>query len=80
MMDSEPTRPKPGDLVLLMEAPPGLLQGLPGEDQKAICETIGKPIQLVGYDGDGRAELEFTDTAGVIHFIFVNPSIIKAAR
>jgi hypothetical protein len=79
-MDSKPTKPKPGDLVLLMEAPPGLLEGLPEEDQKAISETIGKPIQLVGYDDDGRAELEFTDGAGVIHFIYVNPSVIRAAR
>jgi hypothetical protein len=73
-------KPKPGDLVLLMEAPSGLLEGLPAEDQKAISEVIGKPIQLVGYDDDGRAELQFTDGAGVIHFIFVNPSVIKAAR
>ncbi len=79
-MDSKPTKPKPGDWVLLMEAPTGLLEGLPGEDQKAICETIGKPIQLVGYDDDGRAELEFTDGDGVIHFIYVNRSVIKAAR
>lgn len=79
-MDSEPTKPKPGDLVLLMEAPPGLLEGLPAEDQKAISETIGKPIHFVGYDNDGRAELEFTDGAGVIHFIYVSPSVIKAAR
>jgi hypothetical protein len=48
-------KPKPGDLGLLMEAPPGLLKGLPGEDQKAIAEAIGKPIQLVGYDDDGRS-------------------------
>jgi hypothetical protein len=79
-MDSKPTKPKPGDLVLLVEAPPGLLEGLPEEDQKAISETIGKPIQLVGYDDDGRAELEFTDDDGVIHFIYVNPSVIRAAQ
>jgi hypothetical protein len=48
-------KPKPGDLVLLMEKPLGLLEGLPGEDQKAIAEAIGKPIQLVGYDDDGRS-------------------------
>jgi hypothetical protein len=79
-MDSKPTKPKPGDLVLLMEAPPGLLEGLPEEDRKAISETIGKPIQLVGYDADGRAELEFTDGARVVHSMYVNPSVIKAAQ
>jgi hypothetical protein len=75
-MDSKPT---PGALVLLMEAPAGLLEGLPREDQQAIFETIGKPIQLVGYGDDGRAELSFTDGAGVIRFIYVNPSAIKLA-
>ena len=45
----------PGDSVVLIAAPPGLLEGLPSEDQEAISEVIGKPIQLVGYD-DGRAE------------------------
>jgi hypothetical protein len=79
-MDSKPTKPKPGDLVVLMKAPLGLLEGLPEDDQKAISETIGKPIKLVGYDDAGRVELEFTDSGGVIHSIYVNPSVIKTAR
>jgi len=48
MMDLRPTKPKPGDSVVLIEAPPGLLYGLPREDQKAISEIVGKPIRLVG--------------------------------
>jgi hypothetical protein len=78
VMDSKPTKPKPGDSVVLIEAPPGLLQGLPIEDQKAISEAVGKPIRLIGYDDDGRAELEFTDAEGVIHFIYVSASVIRA--
>ena len=79
-MDSKPTKPKPGDLAVLMKAPRGLLEGLPEDDQKAISETIGKPIKVVGYDDAGRVELEFTDNGGVIHSIYVNPSVIKTAR
>jgi hypothetical protein len=79
-MDSRPTKPTPGDLVLLMKAPPGLLEGLPEEDQKAISEMIGQPMKLVRYDDAGRVELAFTDHCGVIHSIYVNPSVIKAAR
>ena len=72
--------PKPGDSVVLTEVPPGLLEGLPSEDQTAIVEVVGKQVLLVGYEDDGRAELEFTDEHGTIHFIFVNPTFIRAAR
>ena len=71
--------PKPGDTVVLTEIPPGLLDGLPREDQAAIVEVVGKPILLLGYV-DGRAELEFIDNLGIIHFIYVNPDTIRAAR
>jgi len=30
-----------------------------------------KPITRNGYEDDGSAELEFTDTKGVIHIIYV---------
>jgi hypothetical protein len=67
---------KPGDSVVLTGVPPGLLKGLPNEDQTAIAEVVGKPVLLVGYE-DGRAELEFTDKHGTIHLICVNPSFIQ---
>jgi len=60
--------------------PPGLLDGLPPEDQRAISEVFGKPVLLNEYDDHGRAELEFTDREGVIHFIYVDPSFIRAAE
>jgi hypothetical protein len=78
MMDSKSTEPKPGDSVVLIEAPPGLLKGLPIEDQKTISEVVGKAILFVGNDEDGRAELEFTDAEGAIHAIYVSPSVIRA--
>jgi hypothetical protein len=79
-MDSyEHRKPVPGDTVLLREVPSGLLDGLPTEDQRAISEIAGKPVQLIEYDDAGRAELEFTDREGVVHFIYVNPDHICAA-
>jgi hypothetical protein len=70
-------KPMPGDLVVLTDVPPGLLDGLPEEDQKAIREVVGKPVRLNEYREDGRAELEFTDDGGGIHFIYVSPDVLK---
>ena len=50
---------KPGDTVVLTGVPPGLLDDLPGEDQRALCEAVAKPVQLIEYHEDGRAELKF---------------------
>ena len=72
-------KPMPGDPVVLEEVPQGLLDGLPKEDQQAISEIVGKPIRLNKYDEDGRAELEFTDQLGVIHFIYVRPESLRPA-
>jgi hypothetical protein len=80
MSDSQDRKPKPGDMVMLTEVPKGLLENLPAEDQRAISEIVGKPIVLSEYDDDGRAELKFTDSEGVIHFIYVNPIVIRLAE
>jgi hypothetical protein len=77
---SEPRKPAAGDQVILLKAEHGLLQGLPKEDQNAIKSVVGKPIRLVAYDEDGRAELEFTEKDGTIHFIYVRPDLIKRVR
>jgi hypothetical protein len=73
-------KPKPGDTVILTEAPLGLLNGLPVEDRRAITDIVGKRVRLSGYDDEGRAELEFTDRAGGIHFIYVSPDLIGLAE
>lgn len=80
MTNTPQKKPRPGDFVILKEVPPGLLDDLPAEDQEAISEVVGKPIVLTEYDEDGRAELEFKDGAGVIHFIYVAPNFIRAAE
>jgi hypothetical protein len=71
---------KPGDTVMLTEVPPGLLDNLPIEDQRAISEVVGKPVRLNEYDDEGRAELEFTDRDGNFHFIYVSPNFIRSAK
>jgi len=76
-MRAENTKPKPGDTVVLTEVPPGMLDNLPAEDQQAVSEIVGKPILLVEYEEDGRAELEFQDRNGNFHFIYVSPGFIR---
>jgi hypothetical protein len=68
---------KPGQKVFLKTLPPGFIDDLPTEDQQAISAVVGKPIALNGYE-DGRAELEFTDGEGVIHMIYVDPTLIES--
>jgi len=71
-------RPEPGEEVLLVSLPTGLLSDLPTEDQAAIAALVGKPVRLMSYDADGKAELQFTDAHGIVHFIYVEPTSIKA--
>ena len=69
-------KPKPGQKTILRALPPGFIDDLPQEDQRAISAVVGKPIALNKYERDGRAELEFTDKEGVIHLIYVDPEFI----
>ena len=71
--------PSAGQKVVLIKLPPGLIDNLPAEDQKAISEVVGKPVLLNAYGEDGRAELEWWDyREDVGHFIYVDPTFIKA--
>ena len=63
--------------VVLKALPAGFLDHLPNKDQEAISKVVGKRITLTGYDDDGRAKLEFRDTEGEIHTIYVDPSFMK---
>ena len=69
-----------GAKVVLKSLPPGFLDDLPLRDKRAIAGIVGKPITLVEYDDVGRAELEFTDKRGTIHFIYVKPMFIRPAE
>jgi hypothetical protein len=65
---------------VLTRVPPRLLEDLPLEDQQAISEVVGKPVQLNEYDEFGRAELEFKDSSGNFHFIYVSPEFFIACK
>ena len=76
-------KPQPGDTVVLTAVPPGLLDGLPQEDQHAITAIVGQPVRLVGYDDDGRAEIFFddpfdigTDPDSHTHSVWVPPAFL----
>jgi hypothetical protein len=69
-------KPTPGREVMLRALPAGFVDDLPAEDQNAILGVVGKPVFLRQYEKDGRAELEFTDQDGVIHFIYLDPKYI----
>ncbi len=71
--------PLVGDLVVLTATPPGLLDGLPPEDREAIAGMVGTRVRLNDYDNAGRAELVFADRQGIVHYIYVNPSLMRAA-
>jgi hypothetical protein len=58
-MNTQPKKPKPGEMVVLTGLPTGSLDDLPKEDQLAISSVVGKTLILNKYDEDGRAELEF---------------------
>ncbi|HMJ82048.1 MAG TPA: hypothetical protein VK504_02710, partial [Vicinamibacterales bacterium] len=80
-MNDNSNKPQPRDTVVLTAVPPGLLDGLPQEDQHAIAAMVGQPVLLVGYDNDGRAEIFFDDPFDVrtgayrnTHSVWVPPA------
>jgi hypothetical protein len=76
-MGNKHNGPEPGTNVVLKSVPPGLLHGLPRSDQEAITAIVGQAVRLVLYDDVGRAELEFTDQRGDIHYIYVKPEYLR---
>ena len=80
-------KPRAGEMVVLTRIPPGLMDGLPQEDQDAIEAIVGKPVMLVEYDEHGRAELHFDDPidgrtgdSSHTHSIWVAPEFIQRHR
>lgn len=67
-----------GDRVVLVAIPPGLLDGLPAEDQRAIAAIVGQPVSLLGYDDEsGKAELHFTTGSSRHTTIWVSPEFVR---
>ena len=48
------SKPEPGEMVLLKSIPPGLVDGLPQDDQNAIVAIIGKPVLRRRFVGHGE--------------------------
>jgi hypothetical protein len=81
VMGNECKKPHVGEQVIFLALPPGLLDGLPEEDQRVIAARVGKPVTLVDYDEDGRAELEFDNPFdGTTHSIWVAPEFIAPVQ
>jgi hypothetical protein len=83
-MASDSGSPHASKQVIFLALPPGLVDGLPEEDQRAIIAMVGKLVMLVGYDEDGRAELEFDDpftgNSSHTHTIWVAPEFIAPVQ
>lgn len=71
--------PKPGGEVVLERLPPGLIDGLPKSDQKAIAAIVGVPVRFLGHEDDGRLGLEFVEADGTIHSIYVDRQYVIPA-
>jgi hypothetical protein len=69
---------KPGSRAILTGAPPMLLEGLPEEDRSAIRAAIGRPVTFVGFSY-GQAEVEFVDSQGDEHTIWVDADLLRPA-
>ena len=79
-MNAQPKKPKPGEMVVLTGLPTGFLDDLPKEEQLAISSAVGKTLILNKYDEDGRAELEFKEENGTVHFLYVSPAFVRRAE
>jgi len=72
------TNPRPGDIVILLNAPSALMSGLPEEDQTAILSVVGKQVKFSGI-AYGQAEIDFQDSRGDRHTIWVDTDLIGPA-
>ena len=66
-MGIEDKQLKPGDMVVLVGLPPGFLDDLPLENQTAITDMIGKPVEFCGITRTSkweRVELRFEEYPG----------------
>ena len=70
---------KRGQKAIVTGLPQGFLDDLPEEDQAAIRAIVGKPIRFRKFDEAGRAELEFRESNGTLHFIYLAPEFIRPA-
>jgi len=66
--------------VRFLKASRALLRGLPKSDKHAILEAVGSVYRVVGFNVIGHAELEFFDSNGNMHFVWVEPANLRVLR
>jgi hypothetical protein len=71
---------KRGQKVIVTELPDGFLDDLPKEDQDAITAIVGKPIRFRGFDDDGRGELEFRESNGTMHVLYLAKKFFRPLK
>jgi hypothetical protein len=69
---------QPGDFVVLLSVPAALIFGLSEEDKIAVKSVIGKTVRFAGISF-GQAQLEFKDSRGDEHTIWVDVGHIRPA-
>jgi hypothetical protein len=55
----------------------GFLGDLLEEEPRAISARIGRPIMLMAYERDGRAELEYMAKDDSMHIFYVDPKFMR---
>ena len=77
MTEPSPSRTtQPGDPVVLVGLPAALIADLPLADQQAILAALGTRVTLVGWDEEDRAEIQFEDSEGGWHFLFIDRCVV----
>ena len=66
--------------VRFLKASTALLRGLPKADQRAILGAVGSVYRVAGFNVLGHAEIEFLDSNGNMHFVWVEPENLRLVR
>jgi hypothetical protein len=66
--------------VRFLKASAALLRGLPKPDKDAIRDAVGSVYRVVGFNVIGHAELEFFDSDGNMHFVWVEPANLRVIQ
>jgi len=65
------------DMLIISRVSEDLLRGLPVEDQKSIRDQVGHSVSVQGFDDHGNVEVEFKDSADMIHTIWIEPRCLR---
>src|SRR5260221_14041666 len=69
-----------GSYVRFLKASTALLRGLPLTDRHAIEAAVGTAYRVEGFNVVGHAEIEFFDSKGKMHFVWVEPENLRLVK